>query len=190
MYPRNNNSRAGRNLPDPTEGEVSARVVDHEIRPGGLIFALTDGKMNLIKIRPKAGGKILDMGVKLNLEKRDFGDVLGSVTYRSLSSPAQKNLAAVVESIISDNPEPFISFYNRAGNLSLKMHAFQLLPGIGKKKALEIIDMRGRDGWNEFASMDESCGIDGKNLLAHRISEEIADQHLQPRLVDLLLRQE
>mgnify|MGYP003991195945 FL=1 len=191
MYPRNNDPRAGKNNLDSIEGEVSAPVVDHEIRPGGLIFALTEAKMHLIKIRPPAGKPLLEAGTILDItSKGGSGQILGTLNYRNLTSAGQNNLAGIIESINSENAEPFISFFNRAGNLSLKMHAFQLLPGIGKKKALEIVDLRGRNGWDDFATMDSSCGIDGKNLLAQRLAQEISDQHEQPRLVDLLLRQE
>ena len=110
--------------------------------------------------------------------------------YRNISTHAQNSLTEVITKIILENPEPYLSFYNRAGNLSLKMHAFAILPGIGNKKALEMVDLRGRDGWDDFAKLDADCGINAAELLADRLAKEIADKHLEPRLVELLLRRE
>ena len=70
------------------------------------------------------------------------------------------------------------------------MHAFELLSGVGSKKALEMVASRGRVGWESFAQLDEDCGINAAELLAKRFVSEIEDRSLEPRLIDLLLRQE
>ena len=93
-----------------------------------------------------------------------------------------------VKEILTDNPEVCLSFYNRAGNLTLKMHAFQLLPGIGNAKAISMVEIRGRTGWETIVSLDEACQIDAADLLADRLCEEIVDPHVTPNLLDLLIR--
>lgn len=184
-----NDPRASRGDVDPLEGEVTCRVLDHEMN--GLIFALTDSKLHSIRIRPQSSADMQQTGTILNLDDNTIiGEVRGLVRFRNLSKHAQESLAEVIEASIRDNPEPYLSFYNRAGNLSLKMHAFALLPGVGNKKALEMVDLRGRDGWDDFAKLDADCGIDAAQLLADRLAKEIADNHLEPRLVELLLRRE
>ena len=69
------------------------------------------------------------------------------------------------------------------------MHAFELLPGVGNKKALEMVNKRGRSGWENFSQLDADCAINGAELLAKRFVSEIEDRNIQPRLIDLLLRQ-
>ena len=184
-----NDPRANKPDDDPLAGEVSCRILDHEI--GGLILAISENHLQTIRIRPNISAQMQSAGTVLGLDDSTIiNEVLGMIRYRNLSSRAQDSLADVINSIIIDNPEPYLSFYNRAGNLSLKMHAFALLPGVGNKKALEMVDLRGRDGWEEFSKLDADCGIDGAKLLAERLAKEIADHHLVPRLVELLLRQE
>ena len=118
-------------------------------------------------------------------------DVLGFARIRDLSNAASIELPIVIQQIIEESPDVFIQqFFNRAGNLSLKMHAFVLLPGVGNKKAMEMVASRGRVGWENFAQLNEDCNINAAELLAKRFVSEIEDRGLQPRLLDLLLRQD
>jgi predicted nucleic acid-binding OB-fold protein len=70
------------------------------------------------------------------------------------------------------------------------MHAFQLLPGIGNAKALQMVQIRGIAGWNKFEEVDEACGINSVRLLAERYVKEMEDETQSPRLLDLLVRSE
>ena len=181
--------RAPRNAVDPLEGEVSCHVLDHEAN--GVIVAITDAKLHTINLRAQSSVPNQPTGTSIRLDDQSIiAEVSGLARYRNISTHAQNSLAEVITKIILENPEPYLSFYNRAGNLSLKMHAFAILPGIGNKKALEMVDLRGRDGWDDFAKLDADCGINAAELLADRLAKEIADKHLEPRLVELLLRRE
>ncbi|MEE2759125.1 MAG: DUF655 domain-containing protein [Candidatus Thermoplasmatota archaeon] len=167
----------------PLDGETHARVLDHQ--PSGLIQAITEKGMYLIRMRASVDGANHSAGTLIELESVN---VLGTIRHRDLSSIGQSNLHDVVKGILSDNPEVCLSFYNRAGNLTLKMHAFQLLDGIGKSKALSMVEIRGRVGWETIASLDEACQIDAADLLANRLCQEIEDPHMTPNLLDLLIR--
>ena len=72
--------------------------------------------------------------------------------------------------------------------MSLKFHAFQLLPGIGNSKALQMVKERGVTGWNACDEVDEACGIESVRLLAERYVKEMEDVAQTPRLLDLLVR--
>jgi hypothetical protein len=52
-----------------------------------------------------------------------------------------------------------------------------------------MVASRGRVGWENFAQLDEDCNIKSSELLAKRFVSEIEDRSLEPRLLDLLLRQ-
>ncbi len=181
MQPRGHSSPADED--GPLDAETHARVLDHQ--PSGLIQAITEKGMHLIRMRAPVNGESHASGTMIEL---GTVNVLGTVRHRDLSSIAQSGLHAVVKSILSDNQEVCLSFYNRAGNLTLKMHAFQLLEGIGKSKALSMVEIRGRVGWETIASLDEACQIDAADLLANRLCQEIADPHMTPNLLDLLIR--
>ncbi len=190
MQPRRNGP--SRDDADPLENEEWARVLDHS--GSGVMFALTEKGLYLVRLRERPGVAIQELGSRVyfgaDLSKREVvAEPLGLTRFRDLSNRAQTDIAEVITEVIKDLPEAFLSFYNRAGNLSLKMHAFELLQGVGPRKAREMVEARGRKGWSDLATLDENCGINSAALLAERMAEEMADNKLEPRLVDLLLRQ-
>ena len=71
--------------------------------------------------------------------------------------------------------------------MSLKQHAFELLSGVGNKKAMQMVEARGSTGFESLNALNESCNIDAGELLAKRFLAEIEDRNIQPRLLDLLL---
>tara|TARA_B100001996_G_scaffold178411_1_gene136232 strand:- start:4096 stop:4647 length:552 start_codon:yes stop_codon:yes gene_type:complete len=169
---------------DPLENETNARVLDHQ--PNGMIQAITENGLYLIRIRTAvAAGQTHSPGTSLELSTVN---VLGRTRHRDLTVMAQAELKEVVKGVLTDCPEMCLSFYNRAGNLTLKMHSFQLLNGIGNSKALSMVEERGRTGWETIQALDEACEIDSADLLADRLCQELADSHMTPNLLELLIR--
>tara|TARA_Y100000746_G_scaffold32363_1_gene24365 strand:- start:636 stop:1238 length:603 start_codon:yes stop_codon:yes gene_type:complete len=190
---RRNNSRNEK--PDPLLKVEWCRVIEHP-EAGGVIVVVTEPALHVIRLRPKPNSGLQAVGSRIFMgidhSKREVvQDILGFARIRDLSNGASTELPIVIQQIIEDSPDVFVQqFFNRAGNLSLKMHAFELLSGVGSKKALEMVASRGRVGWESFAQLDEDCGINAAELLAKRFVSEIEDRSLEPRLIDLLLRQE
>ena len=191
---RSGQRRNNRDRPDPLLSVEWCRVIDHpEI--DAAIVVVTEPALHVIRLRPKSGASLQITGSRIYMgidhEKREVvQDVLGFARIRDLSNAATQELPVVIQQIIEESPDVFVQqFFNRAGNLSLKMHAFELLPGVGNKKAMEMVASRGRVGWESFAQLDEDCNINAAELLAKRFVSEIEDRGLQPRLLDLLLRQ-
>ena len=121
-------------------------------------------------------------------ESSEIAIVLGRSRYRELSNSAQFALTDVVKQILSDNPDPSLTFYNRAGPVSLKFHAFQLLPGVGQKKVKQMLDKRTSIGWLSFEEIDEACSIDSLQLIAERLVEELEDPKMVPSLLQNVIR--
>ena len=190
---RRNNSRNEK--PDPLLKVEWCRVIEHP-EAGGVIVVVTEPALHVIRLRPKPNSGLQAVGARIFMgidhSKREVvQDILGFARIRDLSNGASIELPIVIQQIIEDSPDVFVQqFFNRAGNLSLKMHAFELLSGVGSKKALEMVASRGRVGWESFSQLNEDCSINAPELLAKRIVSEIEDRELQPRLIDLLLRQD
>ena len=192
---RGGQRRNSRDRPDPLLKVEWCRVIDHP-ETDAAIVVVTEPALHVIRLRPKPDSAIQMVGDRIYMgidhTQRDVvQDVLGFARIRDLSNTASIELPIVIQQIIEESPDVFIQqFFNRAGNLSLKMHAFELLPGVGNKKAMEMVASRGRVGWENFAQLNEDCNINAAELLAKRFVSEIEDRGLQPRLLDLLLRQD
>ena len=191
---RGGNHRNNRDRPDPLLKVEWCRVIDHP-EAGAAIVVVTEPELHVIRLRPKSSASLQAVGSKIYMgidhsQREVVQDVLGFARIRDLSNAASQELPLVIQQMIEESPDTFLQqFFNRAGNLSLNMHAFELLPGVGNKKALEMVASRGRVGWESFAQLDEDCNINAAELLARRFVSEIEDRGLQPRLLDLLLRQ-
>ena len=196
--PRNNRGRnpnQGRRQqrtrrPTPMDDEVWARVIENDTKTN-VIVALGESKMMLGRYSSKspdtAVGERIYVGVDSN-KRNAVGEILGMAKLDRLSNSASSDLPLIAQMFVEENQAHFIkAFFNIAGPLSLKQHAFELLPGIGKKKALQMVEIRGSSGFSSLDQLDEACSIDSAELLAKRFVAEIQDKDLQPRLSELLL---
>ena len=192
---RGGQRRDSRDKPDPLLKVEWCRVIDHP-EAGAAIVVVTEPALHVIRLRAKTSAEAQMVGARIYMgidhaQREVVQDVLGFARIRDLSNSASKELPIVIQQIIEDTPDVFIQqFFNRAGNLSLKMHAFELLSGVGNKKAMDMVASRGRVGWENFTQLNQDCNINGAELLAKRFVAEIEDRGLEPRLLDLLLRQE
>jgi predicted nucleic acid-binding OB-fold protein len=176
--------------PTPLDDEVWARVVENDSQTK-VIVAFGESKMLLGRFTAKntncSAGDRIYVGVDA-AKRTDVGDILGMAKMELLSNSAASDLPLIVQLFIEEKATHFIkAFFNIAGPLSLKQHAFELLPGIGKKKALQMVEVRGSGGFTSLEHLNESCAIDAAELLSKRFVAEISDRNLQPRLTELLL---
>lgn len=188
-------SRDSRGSDEPVwAGETHCRVLSQEGSGagGGIIHCITERHLHLIKARASPGCGILTPGQKLELPTEEGSEkialVLGNDRYRELPNPAQAAIIDVMKEILTENPKSCMEFYNRAGPVSLKFHAFQLLPGIGQKKATQMMKSRVSAGWMTFEEVDEACIIDSLQLIVERLVEELQDPKIVPSLLRNVVR--
>lgn len=124
--------------------------------------------------------------VKLNPKERIFigkGDrlqvknVLGRIRYSELTPQARFMLPEVAGFIIVKNESRFIDLLNNLQSISPKMHAIELLPGIGKMNAKKILEERAKRPFSSFEDFSARTGIQGlARLMAHRVVEELSTE--------------
>lgn len=178
------------------EGEVAVWSLDHKTDAtgrGGTLVAITEGALRLVRLRVRFDTDYIPPSTRIELrEDSQEGNVIercmGEMRLRDCNAGPKELIAEVIDELIKANPEPFLAFFNRAGFLSLKMHAFQLLPRIGASKANSMQKMREREGWASLEVVNEVCKINSSKLLAERFKQELEDPSIQPRLLELLVR--
>ncbi|WP_336344051.1 DUF655 domain-containing protein [Halalkalicoccus ordinarius] len=111
-------------------------------------------------------------------------DRIERIEHDDLSSGARSELEYVVADLIDEEEERFVSFYNDAQPITLRLHQLNLLPGIGKKLRNTILDERKRRPFEGFEDLEERVsGLhDPKGVLVDRILEEIREDELKYRL--------
>jgi putative nucleotide binding protein len=101
---------------------------------------------------------------------------LGRITYRELTSGAKAELPAALEAIIRADEERFIHFFNNSQPLTPRMHAMELIPGIGKRLMWQIIGQRERVPFDGFEDLQSRVNLTNPvKLLGRRIIKELSE---------------
>ena len=102
--------------------------------------------------------------------------ILGRIAYEELSSSAKAELVNVVEIIIKADVPRFIGFFNESQPVTPRMHAMELIPGIGKRLMWQILDQRERVPFDTFEDLQSRVNItDPVRLLARRVLKELSE---------------
>ena len=147
-----------------------------------ICYAIGDSEFKLFELVPKQNAQItiddrVYIGKDPNL-RTEIDHVKKRVGYSELTGTASKELDFIVKDIVLRDQEKFIKFYNEAGPLSIKKHALEELPGLGKKTVGDIINARKEGAFKDFDDLKTRVPIlkDPAKLIADRIVLEISDR--------------
>ncbi len=131
----------------------------------------------LLEAVPKPGANILILDeVYVGKGERDkISVVKGRISYDELTSIARDNLPRAVRQIVEKNRERFLDFFNKAGPITIRLHSLELLPGIGKKQLIKILDEREKEPFKDFEDLKKRVKLLGDpiDMIVNRIIEEI-----------------
>ena len=109
-----------------------------------VIQAIGKSFFTLLELVPAEGIKLKPYDeVYIGEGKRDkISYIRGTLFASRLTQTAKNEMNFVIEKIVQTNEVKFIEFINKAGPISLRAHMLELLPGIGKKHAEELLKER------------------------------------------------
>lgn len=111
---------------------------------------------------------------RIDLESNLNVKVDAHILYDDLTSVSKDNLPRVLHKIVIDKEKVFVEFFNKAEPLTLKLHALELLPNIGKKTLRIILEERKKKPFESFKDIESRVGIrDVSSILVERIIKEI-----------------
>jgi len=101
--------------------------------------------------------------------------VMGRISYQELTASAKAELQPVLETLITNQEERFVGFFNVSQPVTPRMHALELLPGIGKKSMWQIVNAREKKPFTSFKDIQERTNTsDPVKVLAKRIVDELS----------------
>jgi putative nucleotide binding protein len=146
-------------------------------------YGVGDNQFTLLELLPKPGVS-LQIGERVyigkDVEKRDkIAKVKGRIDYPKLSAGAHGELPYVLLEMVKANEHRFIKFYNDAPPITTRYHSLELLPGLGKKTMMSVIEERKKAPFASFQELKERVGQlhTPDKLIAHRIELELSDPH-------------
>lgn len=148
-------------------------------RAGALVQIVGATFFTLLEAIVKAG-HILKPHDKVYVGKdkrNEITYIIGRINYEELTANAKMEIPSIIEEIILSNENRFINFFNTAQAITPRMHAMELVPGIGKKYMWQIINERERTPFNSFKNLQERTNMpDPSKLIAKRVVEELAGE--------------
>lgn len=121
-------------------------------------------------LQPRERVYIGDEGVR---DKVDH--VSGRIGMSKLTQTARSELPHAVRALVEEREAEFVEFFNKAQPMSTRMHALELLPGVGKKHMWEILEARKEQPFKNFDDLKTRVKTlaDPKKAIIQRILNEI-----------------
>ncbi len=170
--------------PPPRKYEEHAYVLDFNARgksstvrgrDGMIITAIGEDRLTLLEVLG-VPNSTFEVGEKIYIGKEGRTkvlSVLGKMDHDHISSSAQTELPAVVENIVTSNEPKFVEYLNNARPLTPRIHALELIPGIGKTYMKTMLEEREKQKFESYQDLQDRVGF--KEPIKH-ISERILDE--------------
>lgn len=145
------------------------------------LFGVGEDKFTLFELVPKAGVSFT-IGDKCyvgkDAEKRTIVQKIRSrVKYDQLTPAAHGELPYVIEDIVKADEARFVAFFNEAPAISVRFHALELLPGVGKKTVEHITGERRTGKFTSLKDLEERAHIQHpEKVIVQRIIKELTDE--------------
>ncbi|MFB0543973.1 MAG: DUF655 domain-containing protein [Candidatus Bathyarchaeia archaeon] len=148
-------------------------------RGEGLVQMIGETYFTLLEAIPRKGMTV-QIRERVYVGKKGrvkIGHIIGRVTFDELTSAAKAELPTVLEAMIKSHEQRFIRFINESQPITPRMHALELIPGIGKKLMWQIINQREIRKFTSLEDLRERTNIpDPVKLLARRILDELSKE--------------
>ena len=148
-------------------------------REGVIIQAIGEERLTLLELLGIANATV-EVGERLYIGRegrQKVSSVLGRLEYNDISQAAKNELPTIIEKIVVANEKRFVNYINLSQPITPRIHALELIPGIGKTYMMTIIKERDKRKFENFADLQTRVGLrDPAKLVAKRIIEEIMGQ--------------
>ena len=144
-------------------------------REGIIVIAIGEERLTLLEVLGVTNSTF-EIGEKIYIGKEGRTkvlSVLGKMEYDNIPSSAQSELVTVIENIVTVNESKFVEYLNNAQPLTPRIHALELIPGIGKTYMKTMLEEREKKKFESYQDLQERVGF--KDPVKH-ISERIMDE--------------
>ncbi len=145
-------------------------------REGIMVTGIGEDRLTLLEILGVPDSSF-EVGERIYIGKEGRTkvlSVLGKMVYQKISSTAQNELEGVVEIIVKQNEKKFIDYINICQPLTPRIHALELIPGIGKTYMKLMLEEREKKKFESFDDLQNRVGLkEPIKQICKRILEEI-----------------
>ncbi|MEE8115006.1 MAG: DUF655 domain-containing protein [Nitrososphaerales archaeon] len=146
-------------------------------REGPIVQAIGEDRLTLLEILALADSTF-EIGERIGIGKQDrvkVMSVLGKLSHDELTTDAKDDLSIVVEKLVIANESRFVAYFNEAQPVTPRLHALEVIPGIGKTFMMQILREREKKPFDSLDDLQKRVGVrEPAKLITRRILEEIA----------------
>ena len=148
-------------------------------REGVIVQAIGEERLTLLELLG-VQNSTFEVGERLYIGREGRNkvmSVLGRMDYHDITQSAKNELAVIVEKVVVANEKRFVDYVNISQPITPRIHALELIPGIGKTYMMTIIKEREKKPFESFSDLQARVGVrEPAKLMAKRIIEEIMGQ--------------
>jgi len=148
-------------------------------REGIIITAIGEDRLTLLEVLGMQN-TAFEIGERIYIGKEGrtkIMSVLGKLDFNSISAAAQSELRNVVNTIVKNNEKRFVEYINNAQPLTPRIHALELIPGIGKTYMKAILEEREKQKFVDFNDLQDRVGLkEPQKQITERIMDEITGE--------------
>ncbi len=148
-------------------------------RDGIIVTAIGEDRLTLLEILG-VPNSTFEIGEKIYIGKEGRTkvlSVLGKMQFNKISASAQSELLTVANKIVAENEQRFVDYLNNAQPLTPRIHALELIPGIGKTYMKVMLEEREKKKFESFADLQDRVGFkEPIKQISKRIMEEISGE--------------
>ena len=146
-------------------------------RTGVIVNAIGEERLALLEILG-VENSTFDVGERIYIGKEGrtkVKSVLGKIDYTKMSILKQNEIPRIIELIVTKNEKRFVDYLNNAQPITPRIHALELIPGIGKTYMNVLIQEREKKLFESYSDMEKRTGFkEPIKHLSQRILEEIS----------------
>ncbi len=76
--------------------------------------------------------------------------IKGPLDWNNLTTYAKSLIPNIVEKLVKEQESKFVEFFNKSGVITPRMHQLHLLPGLGKKHVIDLLDERRKKPFENY----------------------------------------
>ncbi len=131
------------------------------------------------RFKPKPGTRIY-IGRDV---PREILRIIRRIDFNELTETAISNLEPTIRKIVEENPQRFLDFINNSGLLTPRLHALELIPGIGKKMLQKFLMERESARFQSFEDIKNRTGHPNPvDSICKRILQELKNREEKYRV--------
>jgi putative nucleotide binding protein len=146
-------------------------------RAGALVQLIGEGFFTLLEALVKDGVllKAHDHVYVGKEPREEITYIIGRIGYEELTAAARMELPTAISRIVLSREKLFLNFFNMARAVTPRMHALELIPGIGKKYMWQVINERERRPFESYDDLQKRTELPNPvKLVTKRVLEELS----------------